>query len=101
MAVQQYKSLINDVPNRIEMQDVTHELQNVLTVDELAKQLDEARKGKARVDSKYVDYQSRGHLYDYKINYPEFLDDITHIIKEGKNRPLEDRYHNPHEMLIK
>lgn len=95
-----YKSLIHDVPNKVEMQKKEHELQNVLTVDELENQLDEAIKGKARVDSKYVDYKERGHLYDYQINYTEFLDSMAHIMKEVKSRPEEERYKSRIPMMI-
>ena len=55
---------------------------------------------KARVDSKYVDYQSRGHLYDYKINYTEFLDDMAHIMREVKARPEEERYKSRVPLMI-
>lgn len=95
-----YKSLIHDVPNKVEIQKKEHEMQNVLTVEELEEQLEEAIKGKARVDSKYVDYQSRGHLYDYKINYTEFLDDMAHIMREVKARPEEERYKSRVPLMI-
>ena len=95
-----YKSLIHDVPNKVEMQKKEHELQNVLTVNELEEQLNEAVKGKARVDSKYVDYKTRGHLYDYKIDYTEFLDDVAHIMREVKKRPEDERYQSRIPMMI-
>ena len=95
-----YKSLIHDVPNKVEIQKKEHEMQNVLTVEELEEQLEEAIKGKARVDSKYVDYESRGHLYDYKINYTEFLDDMAHIMREVKARPEEERYKSRVPLMI-
>lgn len=95
-----YKSLINDVPNKVEMQKKEHDLQNVLTVDQLEQQLSEAIKGKARVDSKYVDYQTRGHLYDYQINYVQFLEDMSHIMKEVKKRPEEERYKSRLPLMI-
>ena len=95
-----YKSLIHDVPNKVEITKKEHEMQNVLTVEELEEQLEEAIKGKARVDSKYVDYQSRGHLYDYKINYTEFLDDMAHIMREVKARPEEERYKSRVPLMI-
>ena len=86
-----YKSLIHDVPNKVEIQKKEHEMQNVLTVEELEEQLEEAIKGKARVDSKYVDYQSRGHLYDYKINYTEFLVatlDVKQFLDDSKLKAM-------------
>ena len=95
-----YKSMIHDIPNKVEMQKKEHELQNVLTVEELEEQLNEAVKGKARVDSKYVDYKTRGHLYDYKIDYHEFLDDVAHIMKEVKKRPEEERYKSRVPIMI-
>lgn len=82
-----YKSII-DVPIKVEMQPVEHFSESVLTIDDLQKQIEEARKGKAKVDSKYVGFEldERGHLFDYKFDYVKFLDNILHAIKEGKKR---------------
>jgi hypothetical protein len=94
-----FKSIL-DIPVRVEMSQVEHDSRNALTVDELAVQIEEAKKGKARVDSKYVNYQERGHLFEYQIDYPKFLDNMTHIIKEAQSRPKDDRYKNSHQMII-
>jgi hypothetical protein len=85
------RSLVNDVPNKAEYQPVELQTDKVLTTDALQEQIEEARKGKAKVDSKYVGFQleERGHLFDYEFNYTEFLGDISHIIKEGKRRRAE------------
>lgn len=94
-----YKSLLA-IPIKVEMQPVEHASSRVIPVEELADQIDEARKGKAKVDSKYVGYDEAGHLFDYRYNYVEFLDDMKHIIQEARKRPKPDRYKNTHEMII-
>lgn len=96
-----YRSLL-DIPVKVEMQPVEHASNRVMSVDELAEQIEEARKGKAKVDSKYVgfDLGEAGHLYDYKYDYPRFLENMSHIIKQAKQRPREDRYKNKHKMII-
>jgi len=90
------------VPIKVEMQPVEHQSNNVLTVDELSQQIDEATKGKAKVDSKYVDFtlDGRRHLFDYEINYSKFLENMSYIIKQAKSRPKQDRYKNSHPMII-
>ena len=96
-----YRSIAS-IPIKIEMQPVQHQSDKVLTVDELALQIEEARKGTAKVDSQYVGFEldERGHLFEYKYNYVRFLENITHILKEAKARPKENRYKNTHEMII-
>ena len=94
-----YKSLLA-IPIKVEMQPVEHASDRVIPVEELADQIDEARKGKAKVDSKYVGYDEAGHLFDYRYDYVQFLDNMKHIIQEAKKRPKEDRYKNTHEMII-
>lgn len=94
-----YKSLLA-IPIKVEMQPVEHASDRVIPVEELADQIDEARKGKAKVDSKYVGYDEAGHLFDYRYDYVQFLDNMKHIIQEAKKRPKEDRYQNTHEMII-
>lgn len=96
-----YRSLLN-IPVKVEMAPVEHVSNRVLSVDELAEQIDEARKGKAKVDSKYVGFElgEAGHLFDYKYDYPRFLENMSHIIKEAKSRPRENRYKNSHKMII-
>jgi hypothetical protein len=100
--MKKFKSLI-DIPVKVEMQPVEHASSRVLGVDELADQIEEAKKGKAKVDSKYVGYDEAGHLFDYRYNYVEFLNNMSHIIKEAKTRRKEkpdEVYKNPHEMII-
>jgi hypothetical protein len=96
-----YKS-IAAIPVKVEMQPVEHASNRVLTTEELQQQIEEARKGKAKVDSKYVGFEldERGHVFDYKYDYPQFLSNMSHIIKEAKSRPRENRYKNTHEMII-
>lgn len=99
-----YKSLIN-IPVRVEMSEVKHTSSNALTVDELAIQIEEAKKGKARVDSKYVGFEldERGHLFNYTLDYAQFLESMAYIIKSAKVRKSSkpnEVYKNSHEMRI-
>jgi hypothetical protein len=97
-----FKSIIAH-PIKVEMQPVEHKSDRVLTVDELAKQIEEARKGTAKVDSKYVGYDEAGHLFDYRYNYVAFLDDMKHILKIARDRKAnkpKETYQNPHRMII-
>lgn len=88
------------IPVKVEMAPVEHKSDRVLTVDELADQIEEATKGKAKVDSKYVQYADAGHLFEYKFDYVRFLQNMSYVIKEAKSRPRENRYKNSHEMII-
>lgn len=99
-----FKSIIAH-PIKVEMQPIEHKSDRVLTVDELAVQIDEARKGTAKVDSQYVGFvlDERGHLFDYKLNYIEFLDSMKHILltaRERKANKPADVYKNSHKMII-
>jgi len=95
-----YRSLVG-VPIKVEVQPVQHQCDHVLSPEELAAQIDEARKGRAKVDSKYVNYaDGRGHLFEYQLNYARFLDNMRHIITEAKARKKEDRYRSSHEIII-
>lgn len=98
------KSILK-VPVKVEHQPVEHQSDRVLTVDDLASQIEEARKGKAKVDSKYVGYDDlqRGHLYEYKYDYGRFLENMSQVIREAKKRRAEQPeavYKNSHEMII-
>lgn len=88
------------IPVKVEMAPVEHKSNRVLTTEELQEQIEEATKGKAKVDSKYVQYADAGHLFEYKYDYVRFLNNMSHIIKEAKSRPRENRYQNTHEMII-
>lgn len=95
------KSILK-IPVKVEHQPVEHQSDRVLTVDDLAEQIEDARKGKAKVDSQYVGYDdlARGHLFDYKLNYSKFLTNMSGILREARSRPRENRYKNTHEMII-
>jgi len=95
----QYKS-IAAIPVKVEMQPVEHKSESVLTIDELQQQIEEARKGKAKVDNQYVNYNEAGHLFDYNFDYARFLENIAYIIKEAKSRPDDKRYKNRLETII-
>lgn len=95
-----YKSLL-DIPIKVEMSPVEHESDHALTPEELSTQIEEARKGTARVDSKYVgNAEGLDHVFDYNLDYVKFLDNMRYIITEAKSREEEKRYKNPHEMII-
>jgi hypothetical protein len=99
-----YKS-IAAIPVKVEMQPVEHHTDTVLTTEELQQQIDEARKGKAKVDNHYVGFEldERGHLFDYRLDYITFLSDMSHIIKQGKSRPRQkgqDKIDNPLTLRI-
>jgi hypothetical protein len=95
------KSILK-IPVKVEHQPVEHQSDRVLTVDDLAAQIEEARKGKAKVDSQYVGFEldERGHLFDYKFDYSKFLTNMSGILREARARPRENRYKNSHEMII-
>jgi hypothetical protein len=94
-----FKSIIAH-PIKVEMQPVEHQSNRILTVDELSSQIDEARKGKAKVDNEYVGYAEPGHLFEYKYDYVRFLDNMSHIIKQAKAQRTENRYQNPFPLII-
>ena len=99
-----YRS-ITSIPVKVEMQPVEHHADRVLTTDELAEQIEEARKGKAKVDSKYVGFEldERGHLFTYSFDYVRYLENMSHIIKNAKQRKKEkadEVYKNPHPKII-
>jgi hypothetical protein len=99
-----FRSII-EVPIKVEMQPVEHQSDQVLTVEQLAEQIEEARKGKAKVDSQYVGFEldGRGHLFNYKFDYPRFLENMSHIIKNAKDRKqnkADEVYKNSHPMII-
>jgi len=48
---------------------------------ELEKMLSDAKKGIAKVDKHYVQYDTKGHLFDYNLDYNKFLSNIEYILK--------------------
>ena len=94
-----FRSIIS-VPIKVEMAPVAHTSDRVLTVDELSAQIEEARKGKAKVDNEYVGYNEAGHLFEYGYDYVQFLGNMQHIIQTAKARKAEERYQNTHPMII-
>ncbi len=99
MEKKSFRSIIA-VPIKVEMQPIKHASDHVLTVDELSEQIDEARKGKAKVDNEYVGYNEPGHLFEYDYDYVRFLDNMQHIIKAAKARKEEERYQSPFPIII-
>jgi len=88
---------ITDIPIKVEMGVVKHTSDHALTPLELSDQIEEARKGTARVDSKYVGYS--GHLYSYEYDWSQFLKSMNHIIKEGKKvntEAADSHFHGTH-----
>jgi hypothetical protein len=85
MARRPLRSIVNDVPIKVEMQPIEHKTDKVLSPEELQIQIEEARKGKAKVDSKYVgNADGLNHVFEYKYNYCELLANMSYIIKKGK-----------------
>lgn len=60
-----------------------------MTIKELEDKLLNAQKQLAKVDKEYVNYDHRGHLFEYDINYVQFLKDISHVISEGTKKGLD------------
>jgi hypothetical protein len=59
----------------------------MISIEELEKQIQEAKKGKAKVDSHYVGNASGlSHLFEYNYDYVGFLQDISYALKCGKAR---------------
>lgn len=80
----QYKSIF-DIPVKVEMNVVNPVAEKVLTPEELQIQIEEARKGRAKVDSKYVGLADKlPHLFEYRYDYAGFLANMAYIIKKGK-----------------
>ena len=46
----------------------------------LEEMLKDAKKGIAKVDKKYVNYDTKGHLFNYDIDFNRCLDDIHHLL---------------------
>jgi hypothetical protein len=93
------KSIL-DHPVKVEMGIVKHTSSHALTTEELAIQIEEARKGTARVDSKYVGLgDGLEHLFEYKYDWVQFLESILHIITEGKkvnSAENDSHFHSTH-----
>jgi hypothetical protein len=53
-------------------------------LEELEEMLKDASKGIAKVDKTYVNYDEKGHLFDYQIDYQKFLSNISQILKSYK-----------------
>jgi hypothetical protein len=57
----------------------TKEVDNL---EELEQMLKDATKGIAKVDKTYVNYKEKGHLFQYNINFKEFLENINYILSK-------------------
>lgn len=60
-----------------------------MTIRDLEDSLLNAQKQLAKVDKEYVGYDHRGHLFEYDINYIDFLKDISYVISEGTKKGLD------------
>jgi len=56
------------------------EAKKVDNLEELEEMLKDASKGIAKVDKTYVNYEEKGHLFYYNINFKEFLENINYIL---------------------
>ena len=52
-----------------------------MDLQELEKMLKEAEKGIAKVDKTYVNYDVKGHLFQYDIDFNKFLNNINYILE--------------------
>ena len=59
-----------------------------ISVKELESMLEENSKLIAKIDKEYVNYEQKGHLFDYSIDFEAFLRDISHVITAYKGRHL-------------
>lgn len=60
-----------------------------LSIKELEIELENIKSQLAKVDKEYVNYDNRGHIFDYSINYAQFLEDIAIVITEGLQKGLD------------
>lgn len=60
-----------------------------LSIKELENELENIKSQLAKVDKEYVNYDNRGHIFDYSINYAQFLEDIAIVITEGLQKGLD------------
>lgn len=60
-----------------------------LSIKELEIELENIKSQLAKVDKEYVNYDNRGHIFDYSINYTQFLEDIAIVITEGLQKGLD------------
>lgn len=60
-----------------------------LSIKELEIELENIKSQLAKVDKEYVKYDNRGHIFDYSINYAQFLEDIAIVITEGLQKGLD------------
>lgn len=85
MARRALRSIVDDVQVKVEMQPIEHQTDKVLSPEDLQIQIEEARRGKAKVDSKYVgNADGLNHIFEYAYDYGKFLESMSYIIKKGK-----------------
>lgn len=60
-----------------------------LSIKELENELENIKSQLAKVDKEYVNYDKRGHIFDYNISYSQFLEDIAVVITEGIAKRLD------------
>ena len=56
-----------------------------MDLKELEQMLHDATKGIAKVDKTYVNYDIKGQLFNYDIDFTRFLNDVNYILKREKN----------------
>ena len=54
-----------------------------MDIKELEKMIKESEKGIAKVDKTYVKYDTKGHLFQYDIDFSRFLNDINYILERS------------------
>lgn len=54
-----------------------------ITTNELLKQIEDAKQGKAKIDSKYINLDIKEHIFEYSFDYAKFLSNIKYIIEKS------------------
>ena len=57
-----------------------------IDINDLEVMLQEAKKGRAKVDKQYVEYEDKGQLFEYDINFSVFLEDVDFLFQAVKER---------------
>ena len=65
-----------------------------IDINDLEEMLHEARKGRAKIDKQYVDYEEQGHLFEYKIDFNQFLEDVDFMLKAQNKKHKNDTTNN-------
>jgi hypothetical protein len=87
--------------NKVKIPESTFD-NSKISIEDLEIQINEAKHGKAKVDKTYVGLaDGLNHIFEYKYDYAKFLENITYVIKKGKERKSSsDVYKSKHKVII-